>query len=321
MHAIRVSEPGTADVLEVVETAPPIIDENQVLVRVQAVGVNFIDVYHRRGVYGIDVPFMLGIEGAGPVEEAGADVSHIGVGDRVAWSGVLGSYAEQVAVPADRAVRVPGSVGPEVAVALMTQGVTAHYLSHDTHALLPGDKCLVHAGAGGVGHLLIQLAKMRGAEVFATVSTDEKAALAREAGAHVLDYAERDFGDQVEEIAGPKALDVVYDGVGKATLGRGLELLRPRGMMVTFGQSSGFPEPVDPGLLNMLGSLYLTRPSIAHYVTSRHELETRTKDLFDWVSSGDLKVTIGARFPLARAADAHRALEGRQTTGKVVLEP
>ena len=322
MKAIRVSNNGGPEVLEWSSTPKPSAGPDGLLVRVEAAGVNYIDTYHRTGLYPLELPFTLGLEGAGTVTEVGAAVDGFAAGQRVAWAGASGSYAEFVAMPASVAVHVPDNVESDVAAAVMLQGMTAHYLAKDTYPLDPGEKCLVHAGAGGVGLLLIQIAKLLGAEVFATVSTAEKAALAANAGAdHVINYTENDFGEVVESITGPKALDVIYDGVGAATFDRGLELLRPRGLMALFGQSSGVVEPFDLGKLARFGSLYVTRPSLFAYIADRADLEKRAADLFEWIGAGDLEVRIGARFPLAEAADAHRALEGRRTTGKVLLEP
>ncbi len=322
MQAIRVNEHGGPEVLAWESIPRPQPGDGELLVQLEAAGVNYIDTYHRTGLYPRDVPFTLGLEGAGTVVEAGSNVEGFEDGSRVAWAGAPGSYAQYVIVPAQAAVHVPDGVRSDVAAAVMLQGMTAHYLATDTYPLDAGERCLIHAGAGGVGLLLIQIAKLLGAEVFATVSTEEKAALALAAGAdHVINYTEVDFGDAVEAVAGPKALDVVYDGVGAATFDRGLELLRPRGLMALFGQSSGVVEPFDLGRLSRLGSLYVTRPSLFAYIADRPDLERRAADVFAWIAAGQLDVRIGARFPLAQAADAHRALEGRQTTGKVLLEP
>ncbi len=321
MHAIRVNRPGGAEVLEWTALDVPKPGTGEVLIRVAAAGVNFIDVYHRKGLYPLEHPFTLGVEGAGVVEELGADVSGLEEGSRVAWSGSLGSYAEYKVIAADDVIEVPEGVEMEVAAAAMLQGLTAHYLCFDTFPLSQGDVCLIHAGAGGVGHLLVQIAKRLGAVVFATVGTEEKAEVARRAGAdHVIDYRRHDFKDAVEEIAGPKALSVVYDGVGADTLEGSMELLRRRGMMVTYGNASGPPPPVDPLQLMRLGSIFLTRPTLADYVTNREELERRSSDLFTWIGRGELDVHIGARFPMAEAAEAHRALQARRTIGKVLLE-
>jgi NADPH2:quinone reductase len=321
VQAIRVTTAGGPDVLDVGDVPDPTAGEGQVVVDVAAAGVNFIDTYQRSGLYPLNLPVTLGMEGAGTVATVGPGVSSLAVGDRVAWCDVLGSYAQRLALPADRAVLVPRDVELPVAAAAMLQGLTAHYLTRDTFAVQSGQRVLVQAGAGGVGLLLIQLAKRAGAEVFTTVGDPQKAELARDAGAdHVILYRESDFGDAVELLAGPKALDVIYDGVGRSTFDRGLELLRPRGMMVTFGNASGPVDPVAPLRLSQLGSLFLTRPTLAHYIV-RQELQDRAADVLHWVSAGDLRVRVGDRFPLAQAAQAHHRLEGRLTSGKVLLIP
>ncbi len=321
MQAIRVASAGGPEVLEWAETEVPEPGPGQVLVRVVAAGVNFIDTYQRGGLYPMDLPFTPGLEGAGFVESRASDVTDLEIGARVAWPATLGSYAQFAAVPADRLVPVPDAVDLDLAAATMLQGMTAHYLALSTFPLEAGQSCLIHAGAGGVGQLLIQIAKRQGAKVFATVGTAEKAELARAAGAdHVIIYTEHDFQVEIERIAGPKAIDVVYDGVGADTVGAGMELLRPRGMMVTFGNASGPPPDVSAFQLMRLGSLLYTRPSLKDYIATRSELEERAFDLFRWIEDGQLNVSIGARFPLADAAEAHRALEGRKTTGKVLLD-
>lgn len=316
MKAIRIESIGGPEVLAYVETADPTSD---VVVEVAAAGLNYIDTYHRQGLYPMDLPFVPGLEGAGTVVVAPTDSGWV-AGDRVAWTGQLGSYAERVAVPADKLVRVPAAVPLETAAAAMLQGLTAHYLARDTFPLAAGDRCLIHAGAGGVGLLLIQMAKLVGAEVFTTVSTDEKAELAADAGAdHVLRYDR--FTEAVEAIAGPRPLDVVYDGVGAATFDAGLTLLRKRGMLVLFGQASGPVPPVDLQVLAKNGSLFTTRPTLFDYIPDAAALRSRSDELFSWIGSGDLDVRIGQTWPLAEAADAHRALEGRGTTGKTLLIP
>ncbi len=293
---------------------------DQVVVAVAAAGLNYIDTYHRTGLYPMELPLTPGLEGAGTVTEIGSDVSDVAVGDTVAWSANIGTYAEYVALPAASTVPVPEGVALDEAAAVMLQGMTAHYLVTDTFPLGEGHRCLVHAGAGGVGLLLIQMAKMLGAEVFTTVGTPAKAELAAGAGAdHVILYRDVDFGDAVEEIAGERALDVVYDGVGKSVFRRSLELLKPRGMMVNFGNASGPAEPISP--LELAPSLFLTRPSLFHYIANRSELLRRSGDLFTWMADDRLTVRIGERIPLAEARRAHELLEGRQTTGKVVLVP
>lgn len=320
MLAIRVDVPGDADVLRADDVPMLVPGAGEVVVRVEAAGVNFIDVYKRGGHYPVPRPFTLGEEGAGVVARVGGGVDGVREGDRVAWAGVMGSYAEYAAVPADRLVPLPGGVTTRQGAALMLQGLTAHYLATSTYPLGPGDRCLVHAAAGGVGLLLVQVARMRGATVIGTAGTDAKAELARAAGAeHVIVYTRDDFVAETRRLTGGAGVQVVYDSVGATTFLPGLGVLAPRGMMVLFGQSSGPVAPLDPQLLNRKGSLYLTRPSMSHYVATREELLSRASELFTWVADGRLSVRIGAEFPLARAADAHRALEGRQTTGKVLL--
>lgn len=322
MHGIRVNATGGPEVMEWAELPDPTPGPTDVIMLLAAAGLNFIDTYHRSGLYPLPLPFTPGMEGAGVVVAAGLDCTRFREGDRVAWSGVLGSYAELVAVPEQSAVAVPDSVGLDLAAAVMLQGMTAHYLALDTFPIGAGQRCLVHAGAGGVGLLLIQIVKRRGAEVFATVGSADKAALATQAGAdHVILYRDEEFGAAVERIAGPHALDVVYDGVGREVFDRSLDLLRPRGMMVTFGNASGPAEPVSPLRLMQGGSLFLTRPNLSHYIAERADLERRASDLFQWIADGHLDVRVGARLPLAEAAEAHRLLEGRLTVGKVLLEP
>ena len=323
MKAIQVEELGGPENLipaEVAEPGPP--GPGQLLVDVAAAGVNFVDTYHRTGLYDMDLPFTPGLEGAGTVAAVGDGVEEFERGDHVGWVNVLGSYAERHLVPADQAVPVPDGVELQIAAAGLLQGLTAHYLATDTWPLQPGDRCLIHAGAGGVGLLLTQIAKLRGAEVFTTVGSDEKAQLSREAGAdHVIVYTEEDFQAAIEEIAGPKPLDVVYDGVGADTFMKGLDLLRPRGLMATFGNASGPAPEIAPLLLSQKGSLFLTRPTMTHYMRTREELLGRCADLFTWLQTGNLEVRVGKELPLDRAADAHRALEGRETMGKVLLIP
>ena len=322
MKAITIPRTGGPEVMVWSDVDDPVAGPEQVVVEVDAAGVNFIDTYHRTGLYPMELPIVPGLEGAGTVLAVGDATDGIAVGDRVAWSDGIGSYAERVAVAADAVVPVPDSVPSDVAAAAMLQGLTAHYLTTDTFPLRGGERCLIHAGAGGVGLLLIQLAKRIGAEVFTTVGSEEKAELARAAGAdHVILYREVDFGDAVEEIAGPNALDVVYDGVGKTVFDRSLELLRMRGMMVQFGNASGAVDPVAPLRLSRGGSLFLTRPTLFHYIATRAELLRRASDLFGWIEAGELDVRIGARFPMSDAGEAHQALEGRRTTGKVLLIP
>ena len=314
---------GGTEVLTWGDLADPEPAEGELLVRLAAAGVNFIDTYHRAGLYPRPLPFTLGVEGAGTVVAVGAGVRGVAVGDAVAWvDGSSGSYAELVLVSADRAVPVPGGVEPAVAAAVLLQGITAHFLSHDTYRLVPGGRCLVHAAAGGVGLLLVQMAKAAGAEVFATAGSAEKAELARGAGAdHVVLYREEDFGAAVERIAGPHTLDVVYDGVGRATFDRGLDLLRPRGTMVTFGNASGPVDPIAPLTLMAKGSLFLTRPTMRDHIATTAELRERSDAVLGAVAAGTLDVRIGATYPLAEARRAHEDLEARRTTGKLLLLP
>lgn len=322
MRCIQVATHGGPEVLELAESPPPAASPGRLVVEVEAAGVNYIDTYHRTGLYPMDMPFTLGMEGAGRVVDLGEGVDGVEVGDVVAWADVLGSYAEVVSVPSERAVVVPESVDSDLAAAVMLQGLTAHYLATSTFPLQPGHRCLIHAGAGGVGRLLIQIAKDAGAEVFTTVGSEEKKEAANSAGAdHVILYREVAFEEAVTAIAGDRPLDVVYDGVGASTFDAGLGLLRPRGMMVSFGNASGPVEPVAPLTLSRNGSLFLTRPTLGNYIGERTELQTRSSELFEWISNGSLDVMVGATFPLAEAADAHRALESRLTAGKLLIVP
>ena len=322
MWAIQIEQAGGPEVMQWRELDDPAPAAGQVVVDVAAAGLNFIDTYQRSGLYDVPKPYVLGLEGSGVVAALGDGVTRWSVGDRVAWPQSPGSYATKVAIPADRAVAVPESVDLETAAAIPLQGMTAHYLVTDTFTLGAGSRCLVHAGAGGVGLLLIQMAKLLGAEVFTTVGTEEKAELTRAAGAdHTILYRDVDFADAITDIAGPRPLDVVYDGVGKSVFERSLTVLRPRGMMVTFGNASGPVDPVSPLALSANGSIFLTRPTLGNYIAERSELERRADDLYRWIGAGELDVRIGHRFALADAADAHRAIEARQTTGKVLLVP
>ncbi len=322
MHAIVISENGGPGVLRWSEAEVPSPAAGELLVKVEAAGVNFIDTYHRVGLYPMNLPFSPGLEGAGEITEVGEGVTEFSAGGRVAWTSAIGSYAEYVIVPVAQAVAIPDGVSTEAAAAVMLQGMTAEYLCTATYPLSERQRCLIHAGAGGVGLLLIQMAKRRGAEVFTTVSTEAKAELATGAGAdHVIRYDKQDFGDQVESIAGTRPLDVIYDGVGRATFARGLELLKPRGMMVLFGQSSGPVEPFDLGQLARNGSLFVTRPTLFDYIATRDDLERLAGAVLAAVASGDLDVRIGHRWRLAEAAEAHRALEARATSGKILLIP
>jgi NADPH2:quinone reductase len=321
MQAVQVTSPGGPHQLELTSLPDPDPGPGQVVVSVLAAGVNYIDTYQRGGMYPVSMPFVPGLEGTGRVMTVGTGVDTFGPGDLVGWTDVLGSYAEQVVLPVPRIVPVPEELAADTAAAVMLQGLTAHYLSQDTYRIRTGDRCLVHAGAGGVGQLLIQMAKRAGAEVFTTVSTAAKADLARAAGAdHTIVYTEQDFGDAIEAIAGARPLDVVYDGVGRSTFDRGLGLLRRRGTMVTFGNASGPVEAISPLRLTTEGSLYLTRPSMADYIATEAELRSRVGEVFSLVASGELKVRIGARFPLSEASRAHEMLEGRETTGKILLD-
>lgn len=321
MYGIQMTETGGADVLVWTELPDPSAGPGQIVVEVAAAGLNYIDTYQRSGLYPIQLPYGPGLEGAGVVVEVG-EGAPCEVGDRVAWATAPGSYAEKVALPAAHAVAVPEGVDLDVAAALPLQGMTAHYLATDTYRLEPGSRCLVHAGAGGVGLLLIQIAKILGAEVFTTVGTPEKAELAAGAGAdHTILYRDVDFAAAIEEIAGPRPLDVVYDGVGQSVFEASLGLLRPRGTMATFGNASGPVDPVSPLTLSSNGSLFLTRPTLFDHISERAELEARAADLYGWVAEGRLDVRIGHRFALPDAAEAHRAIEGRTTTGKVLLTP
>jgi NADPH2:quinone reductase len=322
MWAIQIDAAGGPEVMRRRELPDPELGAGQILVDLAAAGLNYIDTYQRSGLYDVPMPFVLGLEGAGVVAATGDGVTQWSVGDRVAWPGSPGSYATRVCLPADRVVAVPESVDLETAAAIPLQGMTAHYLVTDTFALGAGNRCLVHAGAGGVGLLLIQMAKLLGAEVFTTVGTAEKAELARAAGAdHTILYRDVDFADAITEIAGPRPIDVVYDGVGKTVFDQSLTVLRKRGMMVTFGNASGPVDPISPLALSANGSIFLTRPTLFDYIAERSELERRADDLYRWIGAGELDVRIGHRFALADAADAHRAIEARQTTGKVLLLP
>jgi NADPH2:quinone reductase len=323
MKAVRVHAHGGPEVLQYEEVPDPVPAEGQALVRIEAIGVNFIDVYHRTGLYKVpSLPFTLGQEAAGTIEAVGPGVAGLAAGDRVAYTIVMGSYAEKAAVPADRLVKLPDGLSARDGAAAMLQGMTAHYLACSTYPLKSGDTCLVHAGAGGVGLLLCQIAKMRGARVLATTSTEEKARLAREAGAdEIIFYNEQDFAAEARRLTGGRGVQVVYDGVGRATFDKSLDSLARFGMMALFGQASGPVPPFDPTILNGKGSLYLTRPSLFHYIADREDLVSRAGDVLGWIRDGRLRLRIGLELPLREAAAAHRALEGRTTTGKVLLLP
>lgn len=322
MNAIRIQQHGGPEVLKIEEVPLSVPGEGQAVVRLEAIGVNFIDVYHRTGLYKIAPPFTPGMEGAGVVESVGKGVKDIKPGDRVAYAMAIGSYAEKALVPAWQLVKLPNGVDSRLGAAIMLQGMTAHYLTQTTYPLKPGDFVLLHAAAGGVGLLAIQMAKKKGAHVIGTVSTEEKARLAREAGVdEVIFYTQKDFEVEVKRLTHGKGVHVVYDSVGKSTFEKSLNSIVPRGMLVLFGQSSGPVPPFDPGLLASKGSLFLTRPSLAQYAASRQELLYRAGEVLDWVSSGALKVRIEKTFPLTQAPDAHRQLEGRLTAGKMLLIP
>jgi NADPH2:quinone reductase len=320
MKAILVQTPGGPEALTLVEVPTPQPGPKQVLVRIAASGVNFIDVYFRTGLYKAEAPIAIGSEAAGTVESIGEGVTEFAPGDRVAYAMARGSYAEFAVVPEAMLVKIPAHVDFQTAAAAMLQGMTAHYLTHSTFALKAGDTCLVQAAAGGAGGLIVQMAKMLGARVFGTVSTEEKARIAREAGAdEIILYTQQEFDVEVKRLTGGRGVDVVYDSVGKTTFDKSLNSLRPRGTMALFGQSSGSVPPFDPGILNGKGSLFLTRPSLAHYLLTREELLWRAGDVLKWIDSGQLKLRIDRTYPLADAAAAHRDLEGRKTAGKLVL--
>lgn len=322
MKAIRVHENGGPEVLRFDEIPVPSPKEGEALVAVEAIGLNFIEVYFRLGWYKAALPLTPGGECGGTVTAVGPGVTAVKPGDRVATVNAAGSYAEFAVVPAARLVRLPDEVSTTQGAAAILQGMTAHYLTTSTYPLKPGETCIVHAAAGGVGLLLCQMAKRRGARVIGTVSTPAKAALAKEAGADlVVLYTSEDFVQAAKEFTKGRGVNVIYDSVGKTTFEKGFDALALRGMMALYGQASGPVGPVDPQLLNQKGSVFLTRPSLFHYVAEREDLLHRAGEVFGWVRDGSLKLRIGAEFPLAKAADAHRALEGRQTTGKVVLIP
>ncbi|HEY8597782.1 MAG TPA: quinone oxidoreductase [Thermomicrobiales bacterium] len=322
MKAIMVHEFGGPEVLRYEDVPTPEPGAGEVVVAIEAIGVNFIDTYHRGGLYKNPLPLALGQEGAGKIAAVGDGVTDFQVGDHVAWKDQFGSYGEQVAISTAKLVPVPEGVSSQQAAATMLQGMTAHYLAHSTFPLKEGDTCLIHAAAGGVGLLLTQMAKLRGARVLATAGSEEKAELARGAGAdEVVLYRQDDFAEAAKRFTNGKGLDVVYDGVGKDTFNKGLTTLRPRGYMVLFGQSSGPVPPMDPQILNARGSLFLTRPSLGFYTLDREELLWRAKDLFGWIAEGKLNVRIGHTYPLADAAQAQTDLAGRKTTGKVLLIP
>jgi NADPH2:quinone reductase len=322
MKAIQVKETGGPEQMRLVDVPVPQPGPKEALVKIAASGVNFIDVYFRVGLYKADLPATLGNEGAGIVESVGAEVTEVRPGDRVAYAMARGSYAQYAVVPAWQLVNVPDHIDLNSAAAAMLQGMTAHYLTHSAFPLKSGQTCLVHAAAGGAGRLIVQMAKMRGARVLGTTSTEAKAELARQAGIdEVIFYTRQDFEAEVKRLTNGHGVDVVYDSVGAPTYLQGLNCLRPRGMMVLFGQSGGKVPPLDPAILNTKGSLFLTRPSLAHYAATREELLWRAGDVLQWVASGKLKLVIDRIYPLAQAAQAHRDLESRATAGKLLLIP
>jgi NADPH2:quinone reductase len=322
MKAIQVARVGAPEALTLVELPVPDPKPNEALVQIKAAGVNFIDVYFREGRYPAPLPFINGQEAAGIVVAVGPDVTTLRLGDRVAYTGVLGSYAEYAAVPADRLVKIPDELDFEQAAAVMLQGMTAHYLSHSTYPIKTGDTALIHAAAGGVGLLLVQMAKQLGARVIATAGSEAKAELARGVGAdEVIIYTEQDFETETQRLTGNEGVQVVYDGVGKDTFARDLKVLRPRGYLVLFGGASGAVPPFDLLELTKHGSLFVTRPSLHHYVASRKELEQRSNDVLQMVVQGDLKLRIYKKYPLEDVRQAHLDLEGRKTTGKLLLIP
>jgi len=324
MKAIQVHTYGGPEALKLEELPIPQPGQGQALVKIEAAGVNYIDVYHRTGLYPAPLPRLMGVEGAGVVEAVGADVTEVKVGDRVAYAhtGSPGAYAECALVASKHLVTLPAGVDARAAAAAMLQGMTAHYLTRSTYPLKHGDRCLVHAAAGGVGLLLCQMARQAGARVFGTVSTEEKARLALEAGAEVaIRYTDQDFQAEVKRLTNGEGVHVVYDSVGQTTFEKSLNCLTPRGTLVLFGQSSGPVPPVDVNLLSQKGSLFLTRPTLTHYTRARAELLSRARDVLQGVSAGTLKLRIGATFRLREAGEAHHQLEGRKTTGKVLLIP
>jgi NADPH2:quinone reductase len=320
MKAVYIEQTGGPEALKFGDQPKPEAGAGQALVKIAATGVNFIDTYHRTGLYKLSMPAILGSEGAGAVEAIGEGVKTVKPGDRVAWAMTRGSYAEYAAVPEAQLLKIPDDVSFEDAAAVMLQGMTAHYLTHSTFPLKAGHVALVHAAAGGTGRLIVQMAKMAGARVIATVGSAEKAKIAREAGAdETILYREQDFAEETRRLTGGKGVDVVYDSVGADTFLKSIDSLKPRGMMVTFGNASGPAPAIQPLLLNQKGSLFLTRPSLANYIATREELEWRSGDLFRWLEEKKLTLLIEPVYPLADAGQAHRDLEGRKTTGKLLL--
>ena len=322
MKAVCIHQFGGPEVLQYEEVPTPTPGPGQVLVKLAAAGLNYIDVYQRTGHYPNKLPYTMGLEGSGTVVAVGPQVTSFKTGEPVAYTGVPGAYAEYALIPAESLVRMPVGLDVTVGAAAMLQGMTAHYLAYTTYPLKPGDSCLIHAAAGGVGLLLVQMAKQCGARVFGTVSTEEKAALAREAGAdEAILYTRQDFETEIKRLTNGHGVNVVYDSVGKTTFEKSLHCLKPLGYLVLYGQSSGPVAPFDPAILSAKGSLFLTRPSLFHYIADRVSLEKRAGDVLGWIASGQLKMRIEFTFPLANVAEAHRSLEGRKTTGKVLLIP
>jgi NADPH2:quinone reductase len=322
MKAIQVQKTGGPEALTLVDLPVPKPKPNEAVVKIAASGVNFIDVYFREGRYPAPLPFVDGQEAAGVISEVGSDVKSLKTGDRVAYTGTLGAYAEYAAVPADRLVRVPAGINDQQAAAAMLQGMTAHYLLYSTYQLKKGDTALVHAAAGGMGLLLVQMAKNIGARVIGTAGSEEKVKLAREAGAdEVIDYSRQDFEAETRRLTDGKGVHVVYDGVGKTTFDKDFEILRPRGWLVLFGGASGAVPPFDPMKLTAKGSLVLTRPSLGHFIATREELEQRANDVLGSIAAGKVKLRIAHTYKLEDAQQAHRDLEGRKTTGKLLLIP
>lgn len=322
MNAIRINKHGGPEVLELENISIPVAGTGRLLIKVAAAGLNYIDTYHRTGLYPVELPLTLGLEGAGTVQSVGTDVTGFSEGDRVAWAGCPGSYAEYVTAPAEKVVKIPDGVPFDTAAASMLQGMTVHYLSHSTYPLKAGDTALVHAAAGGVGLIMVQIAKMLGARVIGTCGTEEKAQLARDAGAdEVILYTEQDFELETRRLTDGAGVDVAYDSVGKSTWEKSMNCLRPRGYLILFGNASGSVPPIDPLLLSQKGSLFLTRPTLMSYTLTRDELLGRANDILSWVDSGKLKIRIDRTVPLADASEAHRALESRATKGKVLIQP
>jgi NADPH2:quinone reductase len=322
MKLIQIAKNGGPEEMKLVDAPVPSPGPKQALVKVAASGVNFIDVYFRTGLYKADLPFTPGNEAAGTVEAVGPDVTEVQPGDRVAYAMNRGSYAEYTVVPSAQLVKIPDGLDFVTAAAAMLQGMTAHYLTHSTFPLKSGDTCLIHAAAGGAGRLAVQMAKMLGATVYGTAGTDEKAAIARSAGAdEVIVYTRDDFVSEIKRLTNNRGVDVVYDSVGAGTFLKGLDIISPRGMMVLFGQSSGAVPPFDPSILNQKGSLFLTRPSLAHHCLTRKELLWRAGDVLGWIASGRLEIRIDSTYALADAPQAHRNLESRKSAGKLILVP